>query len=107
MLLSIAVYYEKKPELVHRFNFQIMLILILIDIFWLLIIGFVWEHDEKDNEYWKELSGLHSLVRYGVIGELLLSCTIVILLFLDYRQVYGKLLNPLDFNYQNKNDEKN
>ena len=27
-----------------------MLILILIDIFWLLIIGFVWEHDEKDNE---------------------------------------------------------
>ena len=49
MLLSIAVYYEKKPELVHRFNFQIMLILILIDIFWLLIIGFVWEHDEKDN----------------------------------------------------------
>ena len=105
MLLSIAVYYKKQPELVHKFNVQIMLILVLIDIFWLLIMSFVWTHDENDSEYWKELSTMHSLVRIGVWGELLLSCTIIGILFIDYRQEYGKILNPIDLNYESKNNE--
>ena len=77
-----------------------MCVLIFIDIFWLLIMGFVWEHDEKDTEYWKELTTLHSLVRCGVWGEVLLSCAILGLLFWDYKQTYGKYLNPLDLKYE-------
>ena len=105
MLLSIAVYYKKQPELVHRFNVQVLLILVLIDIFWLLIMRFVWSHDNDDSEYWKELTTMHSLVRFGVWGELLLSCIIIGILFFDYKQVYGKNLNPLDLNYESKIDE--
>ena len=105
LLLSIAVYYKKQPELVHRFNVQILLILILIDIFWLIIMSFVWEHDNEDSEYWKELSNLHGIIKYGVWGELLLSCVIVVILFLDYKEIYGKNLNPLDLNYESKNND--
>ena len=105
MLLSIAVYYKKQPELVHRFNVQILLILVFIDIFWLLIMGFVWSHDENDSEYWKELTTMHSLVRLGVWGELLLSITIICILGIDYKQSYGKWLNPTDLNYESKNNE--
>ena len=67
--------------------------------------NFAWEHDNEDSEYWKELSNLHGIIKYGVWGELLLSCTIVILLFLDYKEIYGKNLNPLDLNYESKNVE--
>ena len=105
MLLSIAVYYKKQPELVHRFNVQICLILIFIDIFWLIIMGFVWSHYYNDSEYWKELSTLHNLIKYGVWGELLLSCAITSILFLDYKQIYGSYLNPLDLNYESKNND--
>ena len=105
LLLSIAVYYKKQPELVHRFNVQILLILILIDIFWLIIMSFVWEHDNEDSEYWKELSNLHGIIKYGVWGELLLSFAIVVILFLDYKEIYGKNLNPLDLNYESKNND--
>ena len=105
MLLSIAVYYKRQPELVHRFIFQILLILILIDIFWLLIMSFVWEHDNEDSEYWKELTSLHGLIKICVWGELLLSCAIICLLFLDYKEIYGKNLNPLDLNYESKNND--
>ena len=105
MLLSIAVYYKKQPELVHRFNVQICLILILIDIFWLIIMGLVWTHDENDSEYWKELSTLHYIVRYGVWGEPLLSCAITGILFYEYKQTYGSYLNPLDLNYESKNND--
>ena len=105
MLLSIAVYYKKQPELVHRFNVQILLILVFIDIFWLIIMGFVWTHDKDDSEYWKELSTLHSLVRWGVWAELLLSCGIIGLLFFDYKESYGSYLNPLSLNYDNKKND--
>ena len=105
LLLSIAVYYKKQPELVHRFNAQILLILVLIDIFWIIIMSFIWSHNENDSEYWKELTTMHSLVKFGVWGELLLSCTIIVILFVDYKQVYGKNLNPIDLNYETKNDE--
>ena len=67
--------------------------------------GFVWEHDNKDSEYWKELITLHSLIKYCVWGELLLSFGIICLLFIDYRETYGKNLNPIDFNYENKKTE--
>ena len=105
MLLSIAVYYKKQPELVQRFNVQILLILVFIDIFWLIIMGFVWSHDKDDSEYWKELSTLHSLVRWGVWGELILSCVIIGLLFIDYKERYGNFLNPLSLNYENKKND--
>jgi hypothetical protein len=65
--------------------------------------GFVWSHDKDDSEYWNELSTLHSLVRYGVWAELLLSCSIIGLLFVDYKQSYGNYLNPISLNYENKN----
>ena len=105
LLLSIAVYYKKKPELVHRFNVQILLVLVLIDVFWLLIMSFVWSHDDSDSEYWKELTTLHGLVKFGVWGELLLSSAIIVILFFDYKEAYGKIINPLDFNYESKNDD--
>ena len=66
--------------------------------------SFVWEHDEaNDSVYWKELTTLHGLIRYGVYGELILSCVIIGILFIDYKQIYGKNLNPLDLNYESKN----
>ena len=66
--------------------------------------SFVWEHDEaNDSEYWKELTTLHGLIRYGVYGEIILSCVIIGILFIDYKQIYGKNLNPLDLNYESKN----
>jgi len=105
LLLSIAVYYKKQPELVQRFSVQILLILVFIDIFWLIIMGFVWSHDKDDSEYWKELSTLHSLVRWGVWGELILSCVIIGLLFIDYKESYGNFLNPLSLNYENKKND--
>ena len=77
----------------------------MIDVFWLLIMSFVWSHDDSDSEYWKELTTMHGLVKLGVWGELLLSCAIIVILFLDYKQVYGKNLNPIDFNYESKNDD--
>ena len=47
--------------------------------------SFVWEHDEaNDSEYWKELTTLHGLIRYGVYGELILSCVIIGDFWLDY-----------------------
>ena len=67
--------------------------------------GFVWSHDKDDSEYWKELSTLHSLVRWGVWGELILSCVIIGLLFIDYKESYGNFLNPLSLNYENKKND--
>ena len=67
--------------------------------------SFVWEHDNEDSEYWKELSNLHGIIKYGVWGELLLSFAIVVILFLDYKEIYGKNLNPLDLNYESKNND--
>ena len=67
--------------------------------------AFVWSHDNDDTEYWKGLTTLHSLVTYGVYGEIILSCIIIGLLFLDYKQTYGNNLNPLNLNYENKKDE--
>ena len=67
--------------------------------------GFVWSHDKDDSEYWKELSTLHSLVRWGVWGELILSCVIIGLLFIDYKESYGSYLNPLSLNYDNKKND--
>ena len=77
----------------------------MIDVFWLLIMSFVWSHDDSDSEYWKELTTMHGLVKLGVWGELLLSCAIIVILFLDYKQVYGKNLNPIDLNYESKSND--
>ena len=55
--------------------------------------SFVWSHDENDTEYWSALSTLHGLI---------LTCTIIVLLFIDYKQTYGNNLNPLNLNYDNK-----
>ncbi len=68
--------------------------------------SYSWKHDEDDNEYWKGLSLLHSLVKYCVFGELILSFLIIVLLFHDYKQTYNVNLNPLNFDYSlNKNEE--
>ena len=106
LLLSIATYYKKQPELVHKFVVQVLIILVFIDLFWILIMRFVWSHDKDDSEYWKGLSTLHSLIRYGVYGELIISATIICLLFLDYKDRYRVNLNPLNFNYENKSNEQ-
>ena len=68
--------------------------------------SFVWSHGKDDTEYWSGLSTLHSLIRYAVYGEIILSAVIVGLLFLDYKQTYGNNLNPLNLNYENKKDEQ-
>ena len=67
--------------------------------------SFVWEHGENDSDYWKSLSGMHSLVRYAVYGELLLTLSIIGLLFYYYQVKYSVKLNPLNFNYNLKNNE--
>ena len=105
LLLSFATYYKKQPELVHKFIVQVLFILVFIDLFWLLIISFVWSHDKGDTEYWEGLSTLHFLIRYAVYGEIILSAIVIVLLFLDYKQTYGNNLNPLNLNYENKKDE--
>ena len=105
LLLSIATYYKKQPELVHKFIVQVLFILVFIDLFWLLIISFVWSHDKGDTDYWKGLSTLHSLIRYAVYGEIILSAIVIVLLFIDYKQTYGNNLNPLNLNYESKKDE--
>ena len=106
LLLSIATYYKKQPELVHKFIVQVLIILVFIDIFWLFIMSFVWSHDKDDTEYWQGLTTLHGLIRYAVYAEVILSGTIICLLFLDYKQTYGNNLNPLNLNYDNKKDEQ-
>ena len=80
--------------------------LLFIDLFWLLIISFVWSHDKDDTEYWAGLSTLHSIIKYAVYGEIALTVTIIVILFLDYKQTYGNNLNPLNLNYDNKKDEQ-
>ena len=85
---------------------QVLIILVFIDLFWLLIMGFVWSHDKDESEYWKGLSTLHSLIRFAVYGETLLTAVIIGLLFLDYKDTYKVNLNPLNFNYDNKNNEQ-
>ena len=105
LLLSIATYYKKQPELVHKFVVQVLFVLVFIDLFWLIIMSFVWSHDENDTQYWKGLTTLHKWIRYGVYGEIILSGTIICLLFLDYKQTYGNNLNPLNLNYESKKDD--
>ena len=83
-----------------------MIILLFIDLFWVLIINFVWSHDKDDNDYWAGLSTLHSLIKFSVYGEMILSATIIGLLFVDYKQTYGNNLNPLSLSYENKNNEQ-
>ena len=62
--------------------------------------SFVWSHDDKeDTEYWKGLTTLHGLIKYSVYGEIIISCGIICLLFVDYKQTYGNNLNPLNLNY--------
>ena len=59
--------------------------------------SFVWSHDDKeDTEYWKGLTNLHALIRYSVYGEIIISCAIICLLFIDYKKTYGNNLNPLN-----------
>ena len=106
MLLSISTYYKKQPELVHKFMVQVLIILLFIDLFWLLVMRFVWSHDKDDTDYWKGLVTLHGLIRYVVYGEILLTLSIIGLLFFDYKQTYGNNLNPLNLNYNNKRDEQ-
>ena len=85
---------------------QVLLFLVFIDLFWLIVISFVWSHGPNDTEYWNGLSTLHILIRYGVYGEIILSCIILCLLFLDYKQTYGNNLNPFNLNYESKRDEQ-
>ena len=106
LLLAIATYYKKQPELVHKFIVQILIILLFIDVFWVIVINFVWSHDKNDTEYWAGLSTLHSLIKYAVYGEALLTAIIIGLLFLDYKQTYGNNLNPLSLSYENKNSDQ-
>ena len=106
LLLSIGTYYKKQPELVHKFMVQVLIILLFIDLFWLLVMRFVWSHDEDDTDYWKGLASLHGLIRYVVYGEILLTLCIIGLLFFDYKQTYGNNLNPLNLNYDNKRDDQ-
>ena len=106
LLLAIATYYKKQPELVHKFIVQILIILLFIDVFWVIVINFVWSHDKNDTEYWAGLSTLHSLIKFAVYGEALLTATIIGLLFLDYKQTYGNNLNPLSLSYENKNSDQ-
>ena len=80
-----------------------MIILLFIDLFWVLIINFVWSHDK---DYWAGLSTLHSIIKFSVYGEMILSATIIGLLFVDYKQTYGNNLNPLSLSYENKNNEQ-
>ena len=68
--------------------------------------AFVWSHGEDDTEYWGALSTLHGLIRYAFYWEIILSCIIIGLLFVDYKQTYGNNLNPLNLNYDNKRDEQ-
>ena len=68
---------------------------------------FVWSHDDKENiEYWKGLTTIHGLIKYSVYGEIIISCGIICLLFVDYKQTYGNNLNPLNLNYESKKDEQ-
>ena len=106
LLLAIATYYKKQPELVHKFIVQILIILLFIDVFWVIVINFVWSHDKNDTEYWAGLSTLHSLIKFAVYGEALLTAIIIGLLFLDYKQTYGNNLNPLSLSYENKNSDQ-
>ena len=106
LLLAIATYYKKQPELVHKFIVQILIILLFIDVFWVIVINFIWSHDKNDTEYWAGLSTLHSLIKFAVYGEALLTGIIIGLLFLDYKQTYGNNLNPLSLSYENKNSDQ-
>ena len=89
----------------HKLIVQILLLLTLIDIFWIFIIRGVWEHNEKDTEFWGSLSFIHTLVKIGAYIEIILSLTIVGILFVDYKQTYNTVLNPLNFKYND--DSKN
>ena len=39
-------------------------------------------------------------------GEIVLTVTIIVILFLDYKQTYGNNLNPLSLSYENKSNEQ-
>ena len=99
LLLGIATYYKRQPSLMHKLIVQILLLLTLIDVFWIFLIGGVWEHNEKDTEFWGSLSLIHTLVKVGAYVEIILSLTIVGILFVDYKQTYNTVLNPLNFKY--------
>ena len=94
------------PELVIKFIVQISIVLVIIDIVWLFIMSFVWTHENNDSDYWKGLSTMHSMVRCAVYGELILSTSIIGILFYYYYQRFKVRLNPLDFNYNMKNNEE-
>ena len=71
-----------------------------------MMMSFVWQHGDGDSDYWKGLSGMHSLIRYGVYVELILSSSIIGILFYYYQATFKVKLKPLDFNYNlNNNDE--
>ena len=83
----------------HKLIVQILILLIIIDIFWLFIISAIWEHNDKDTEFWGSLSFIHSLVKLGAYLEIIISVVTVAILFIDYKQTYNTILNPLNFKY--------
>ena len=77
-LLS-SKYFKTYQRVSTKILFQIILMMCIYDILWIIVMAFVWNHDQDKNtsiKYWASLKVMHSIVYFIAFGELVLKLVI-------------------------------
>lgn len=109
ILMILNNYYENNTKLFTKIIFQIVGLMIVLDLFWFIVMKTVWNKD-LDNPYWKGQSTLRAVALIFCWLQIALKGFIAFYLFVDFK---GKNPNEtaflFNFNYkanQNQQVEK-
>ncbi len=102
LLMVINQFYNKSPMLIQKINFQGNILMILIDIIWLIIMSFVWNHsqDKKNKiKYWSSIKFIHNIVYYLVFVEIVIKCYIIYFIYSFHKKTYSNTSYLTNLNY--------
>ena len=98
ILAIINKFYSDNPKFFSKILFQLLLILVIIDIVWISITLPYWSSDSSTHtEYWDSLSGVHTLAIILSFIEIFIKVIMSYLLFDDYQIRYKNVKHLFTF----------
>lgn len=86
-------YYENNTKLFTKIIFQLIAVMIVLDLMWFLVMSSVWGKS-VDNKYWKGQSSLQSFALILCWVQILLKGFTLFYLFVDFKEK-----NPNETNF--------
>lgn len=80
-----SIYYKQNQQTTLKISIQLLSCALLIDIIWVVIMSFVWQHNSDDSDYWNSLSWMHKMVYFLAFFEMIAKGIAILLLVKEYK----------------------